>query len=177
MKKHRTTKPRPRRAHRPPRRQKQTRQTQKALAGLLGISQQTISKHVRSGKAPPLEDIAAWEEFLAVNGRTGAVPPELQNQITTERHRILKATADKLEDERARRRGSVYDAATVDNFLRDLIGDVFADLRRVFQTELPPVLKGLDESAIAERAVAELQTISDASRTKLINWQKNQRTT
>lgn len=167
---HKPRRPRPKAKPKPAR-------TQKALAQLLDISPQLVNKHVRSGKAPPIDDIAAWEEFLTVNGRAGSMPAELRSQIAKERHRILTATADRLEDERARRRGSVYDAATVDNFLRDLIGDVFADLRRVFQTELPPVLKGLDEAAIAAKAVAELETISEASRNKLIHWQKTQRST
>ena len=39
------------------------------MAAALGISEQLVSYHTTSGDAPPVNDVGAWIEFLAVNGR------------------------------------------------------------------------------------------------------------
>lgn len=155
---------------------KKPKRTQQQLAKLLGVSRQVIGHHVKSGKAPALEDIAAWESHLAVNGRAGSLAPESRDEIAVERRRILKATANRLEDEEAMRRGKFIDYDDVKQFHVRLIGQLFSDLDRVFANELPPALKGLDETAVRTRVLAEIEAIKERLRQFLTAWENERHT-
>lgn len=70
----------------------------------------------------------------------------------------------------------VIDAEKVRAFHGRLIGGLFADLDRVFANELPPALKGLDESAVRTRALAEIESVKNRLRQLLTVWETERHT-
>src|SRR4051812_5918967 len=59
----------------------------------LGVSRQLLSAHRKKSDAPPLGDVAAWEEFLALHGREGSAQPELRKKIAEQRLKLLTSMA------------------------------------------------------------------------------------
>jgi hypothetical protein len=118
------------------------KQTQASLAGLLGVSRQLISCHVKAGGAPPLDDLAGWTAHLAARGRTGSLPPDLRRAIGEQRLAILKATKARLERENAVAARALMPVADAKRQASFACCYFFEELARE-ERELPPRLAGL----------------------------------
>jgi len=134
--------------------------TQSDLARVLGVSRQLISKHAKNKSAPPISDVGAWDAFLAERGRQGSAPPELRQQIAAERLAILKETKRGLQRQNSVADGKMIDRDLVKREVQHVMAFLFSDADRLLLTELPPVLKGLDEIGIRnqlEKAIGEFK--------------------
>lgn len=77
--------------------------------------------------------------------------------------------------ERIRReadQGLVMDSEVVRAFQHHLMGYLFGELDRVFASELPPALKGMDEVGVRVRAQAEIEALKKRLSDTLTAWEK-----
>lgn len=133
--------------------------TQVKLAAILGISKQNLAFHIKGGKAPSIDDIDAWHDFLAEVGREGSAPPDLKRKIAEQRLRLVKENADRAAIENAKRRGETIDKAEMQRFMSELVANCFqAELRRMTQ-EYPAMLKGKTEIEIEQECEKREQEI------------------
>lgn len=137
--------------------------TKAGLAKKLGITPQALNWHLKhSEDVPPIADISGWVEFLAQNGREGSAPADVRRKIAERRFEILEQNlieAKRRNDEAA---GRVLDANQVAAAVRDAVATMFAELERIFLTEQPPAVKGLDEVKIRKKNASyidELKTV------------------
>lgn len=137
--------------------------TKAGLAKQLGITPQALNWHLKhSDGVPRIDDVAGWVEFLAQNGREGSAPEDVRRKIAERRFEILEQDlieAKRKNDEAA---GRVLDANAVASSIRDAVATMFAELERIFLTEQPPAVKGLDEVNIRRKNavyIAELKTV------------------
>jgi hypothetical protein len=137
--------------------------TKSSLADALGISRQALNVHLKSPDAPPVEDLAAWQVYLAAHGRIGSAPAELRHEIAAERLAILKETRAKLARENEVEAGALILAADVILQCNQAGGFFCAELDR-WAREFPPLAAGRDCAQIAqlldiqiERTRAELK--------------------
>lgn len=129
---------------------------QKALAKTLGVKLRALQVHVNSGEGPPLDDVPAWLEFLASVGRQGTAPPDIRRETADARRRLVEAQAKKVERENLEATGKLVPVEDIESGLRSVMAEVFVVLERVFCSELPPVLVGLDEVAVREKCRREI---------------------
>ena len=145
--------------------------TQASLARALCVSRQTVAAQVKRGGSPPLNDLAAWTEHLAIHGRTGSLPDDLRRAIGKERLGILKETRSRLARDNALAAGRVIDAEAVAKFHGRLMGFLFSELDRTFASELPPALAGLDAVAVSVRARRGISALKGSLREMLAAWE------
>lgn len=133
--------------------------TQSKLAAILGVSRQLIAVHRKRHKAPPLEDIEGWIDYLAAHGRSGSAPPEERKLIAKARLRVINAQGDRLEMENEAKRGNMMPVADVTRFAQELVGNIlFAELDRI-AFEAPVSLKGKSEVEIHEEISRQIKVI------------------
>jgi phage terminase Nu1 subunit (DNA packaging protein) len=146
--------------------------TQAKLAGILGVSRQVIAHHQRSGKAPKLDDVEGWIEFIAATGREGTLPKELRKEIAKQRLRLIREQADRLQLENEVRRGSVVEFKAVHQFIRDLVSNCFfGELERI-ACEFPSAFKGRTEVEIHAECLRQIESIKKALEKKLAAMEK-----
>lgn len=126
-----------------------TKMTQSKLAEIVGVSRQLVAFHVKTGKAPKLDDIDGWLEHLAAVGKDGSLPPELRKKIAQQRYRLLKANADKAEMEHMLRRKEAVEFEFVEQFIGHMVDVFFAEIERM-RHEFPVALKGRTEVEISK---------------------------
>jgi hypothetical protein len=149
--------------------------TQSELARQLGITRQLVAHHVKSGKAPELDDIDAWMEYLAANGREGSMPPELRKKVATARLRLINAQTDRVQMENREKRREMIEFAFVDKFLKHLTGGIFfSELSRML-SEFPTSLKGKTEVEIEAECAKQEEMIQNAVRAGLEVWRRKEK--
>lgn len=134
---------------------------------LTGISRQTLTSYRKDG-CPAFRpngevDLLTLEVWLAEHGKeAGRIPTDLQRA----RIRLLDAQSVRVEHQNQLRAGRMVDVEDVTHGLQRAMAIVFGDLERIFLSELPPALKGLDEAAIAQRCRREIDRLKDGLRTR-----------
>jgi len=83
------------------------------------------------------------------------------------RLRLLTARTLEIEANNARRAGLVVERDAVQSTNNEVVAMIGAELDRLFLTELPPALKGLDEQSIKERCKEAIASFWSAVRRKL----------
>ena len=135
------------------------------LADILGVTRQSINAWKKRKDAPKpsangTHDVAVWREYLKRNGLKGgevAIPAgELEASLKARR---LLADIENREFSLGVRRGEFIAVAEVRQTWTELVARATAILRKKFEQELPPILIGLDATAIqqeASRAIDEV---------------------
>jgi hypothetical protein len=80
---------------------------------------------------------------------------------------LRKMQAQREKIRLARDEGTVVERSEVVEAIVGSMATFFGELTRVFTRELPPALKGLDESRIAERNHVEIERVKDTVRSRL----------
>lgn len=149
--------------------------TQSQLAATLGISRQLLAYHLKSRKAPPLDDTSAWIEFLSANGRNeGSMPKEVRKHIARERLRLIKAQADRVELENKVRRNEMIEAIKAASFIKYMVAGIFFSELDRLASEFPAALKGKDEIAIHEECERQIEFIKGNLRSQMESWVQKQ---
>ena len=123
------------------------------LAAVLGVSRQSLNQWKKRKDAPKpaangLHEVAQWREFMKrhdLKGSTAVVDEE-----TALRARKLLAEVEERELKVAVRKGQYVSIEEVRLEWTSLVGKATALLRNKFENELPPILSGLDATAIQE---------------------------
>jgi len=123
------------------------------LASVLGVSRQSLNQWKKRKDAPKpaangLHEVAQWREFMKrhdLKGFTAVVDEE-----TALRARKLLAEVEERELKVAVRKGQYVSIEEVRLEWTSLVGKATALLRNKFENELPPILSGLDATAIQE---------------------------
>ena len=123
------------------------------LAAVLGVSRQSLNQWKKRKDAPKpaangLHEVAQWREFMKrhdLKGSTAVVDEE-----TALRARKLLAEVEEREIKVAVRKGQYVSIEEVRLEWTSLVGKATALLRNKFENELPPILSGLDATAIQE---------------------------
>jgi transcriptional regulator with XRE-family HTH domain len=123
------------------------------LAAVLGVSRQSLNQWKKRKDAPKpaangLHEVAQWREFMKrhdLKGSTAVVDEE-----TALRARKLLAEVEERELKVAVRKGQYVSIEEVRMEWTSLVGKATALLRNKFENELPPILSGLDATAIQE---------------------------
>lgn len=143
---------------------------QSRLAEVLGVSRQLIAHHVKSGKAPAVEDVDGWFEFLAATGRHGSLPSDARKEIGQARLRLIKAQADRVEIENMARRKEMMPFNKVEIFFQKFcVVGFWAELNRL-KEEFPPNLKGKSEIEIYEECDKQIEQIKANLQNRLSIW-------
>ena len=134
------------------------------MANKLGVSRQLLAAHTKKPDAPKLDDVAAWETYLAMHGREGSAPPELRRKIAEQRLRLLTTLAEREAIKLARERDETLTKGDVGFAISRGMALFFSALDRLVHCEAPPNLKGKTEREIetfladyAERMKRELR--------------------
>ena len=149
---------------RPPKIQPSTIQSMKnpQLATKYGVSIRTITSWRRRGA--PLESSSKMKAWLAerniVNPRTKTTEPTSASASGAEaRRRYYLAQAKRQELFLARDKGRLMDAGVVQDGISKAMATLFAELDRVFATDLPCVLKGLAEGEIRIKCIEHIERL------------------
>jgi hypothetical protein len=142
--------------------------TKSALADALGISRQALNVHLKSPDAPPVDDLDAWQIWLAAHGRIGTAPEDLRRAIAEKRLAIMEETRVKQSRENDIEAGKLIPFAHVVRQACEAGGFFMSEVER-WARELPPMLAGKSCAEIAqvmdaqiERTRAELKAKLDA---------------
>ena len=135
------------------------------LAEFLGATRQSITTWKKRKDAPQaaangLHDVAAWREFMKRHDLKGAEPGT--DFDTALRARKLLAEVEERELKVAVRKGLYVTVEEVRRTWTTQIGRATALLRNKFESELPPILSGLDATGIQEecrKAIDEVLTL------------------
>ncbi len=136
------------------------------LAKILGVTRRTLQNWRKRPDAPKpmangFHDVQAWREFMARNDLHGE--PVATDAETALRARKLLADVEERELRLAVRKREYVPLEEVRETWTKLIGGgAKALLRNKFEMELPPILSGLDATAIQEecrKAIDEVLTI------------------
>ena len=125
--------------------------TKVELADLLGVSRRTLSTWQRRKGAPkPLSNgmwsVADWREFVRVHGLKGSTKPAVNEEAL--KARKLLAEVEERELRIAIKKGEYVPLHKVREEWIGLVSQATAILRAKFESELPPVLSGLDATGI-----------------------------
>lgn len=157
---------------------KQKKVTQSDLAKQLGISRQLVAHHQKTGKAPALDDLSGWVAYLAACGREGSVPKQYREEVAKQKVRILTATADKLEFEKAEKRKMLLERGNVFRFLNRLMNELFFGELERLKTEFASSLVGKDAAGISMAVDAQIDVVRERLAKGLENWEaQNSETT
>ena len=139
------------------------------LAGILGISRQSITTWKKRKDAPKpaangLHDVAEWRGFMKSHNLKGTEAlaqdaTELSNSLKA---RKLLAEVEEREFRLKVRQGDYFEVEEVRTVWTELIAKATAMLRKKFEQELPPVLTGLSAIEIQDenrRAIDEVLTM------------------
>ncbi len=135
------------------------------LADILGVTRQSITAWRKRKDAPQpaangLHDVAVWREFMKRHDLKGATLAA--DEETVLRARKLLAEVEERELKVAVRKGLYVTIEEVRHTWTTQIGRATALLRNKFESELPPILSGLDATGIQEecrKAIDEVLTI------------------
>ena len=135
------------------------------LADILGVTRQSITSWRKRKDAPEaaangLHDVAAWREFMKRHDLKGSTP--VADEETALRARKLLAEVEERELKVAVRKGLYVSVEQVRQEWTMLVGRAKALLRNKFESELPPILSGLDATGIQEenrKAIDEVLAI------------------
>ena len=135
------------------------------LAEILGVSRQAINGWRKRKDAPQpapngLHDVGEWREFMKRHDLKGATAAT--DEETALRARKLLAEVEERELKVAVRKGLYVTVEEVRRTWTTQVGRATALLRNKFESELPPILSGLDATGIQEecrRAIDEVLTI------------------
>ena len=129
------------------------------LAAILGITRQSINTWKKRKDAPKpasngLHDVAAWREFMRRNDLKGGEPltPDAADIETSLKARKLLAEVEERELRLGIKRGDFVAVEEVRQAWTELVAQATSMLRKKFEQELPPILSGLDATAIQEEA-------------------------
>ena len=135
------------------------------LADILGVTRQSITTWKKRKDAPTpaangLHDVAAWRDFMKQHDLKGGTPTtDLETAL---RARKLLAEVEERELKVAVRKGLYVTVEDVRRTWTTQVGRATALLRNKFESELPPILSGLDATGIQEecrKAIDEVLTI------------------
>jgi hypothetical protein len=135
------------------------------LAGILGVTRRTIQNWRKRPTAPKpaangFHDVAAWREFMTRHDLKGDAPAT--DEETALRARKLLAEVEERELRLAVKKGDYVSIEEVRQTWTRLVGRAKELLRNKFENELPPILSGLDATAIQEesrRAIDEVLSV------------------
>jgi hypothetical protein len=121
------------------------------LASLLGVSRRTITAWQKlDGSPKPLSNgmwpVADWREFVRVRGLKGT-KPALGNEEALKARKLL-AEVEERELRIAIKKGEFVRIDQVRTEWIGLVAQATAILRAKFESELPPILSGLDATGI-----------------------------
>ena len=135
------------------------------LARILGISRRTMNRWRRLPGAPPpgpngLQEVKPWREFMERNNLKGDAPKTpLEESLKA---RKMLAEVEEKELRLAVKKREYVALSEVRETWTKLISRAKDLLRNKFEMELPPILSGLDATAIQEecrKAIDEVLTI------------------
>ena len=123
------------------------------LAAVLGVSRQSLNQWKKRKDAPKpaangLHEVAQWREFMKRHDLKGSTT--VVDEETALRARKLLAEVEERELKVAVRKGQYVSIEEVRVEWTSLVGKATALLRNKFENELPPILSGLDATAIQE---------------------------
>lgn len=123
------------------------------LASVLGVSRQSLNQWKKRKDAPKpaangLHEVAQWREFMKRHDLKGS--STVVDEETALRARKLLAEVEERELKVAVRKGQYVSIEAVRLEWTSLVGKATALLRNKFENELPPILSGLDATAIQE---------------------------
>jgi phage terminase Nu1 subunit (DNA packaging protein) len=135
------------------------------LAGILGVTRRTIQNWRKRPTAPKsaangFHDVAAWREFMTRHDLKGDAPAA--DEETALRARKLLAEVEERELRLAVKKGDYVSIEEVRQTWTRLVGRAKELLRNKFENDLPPILSGLDATAIQEesrRAIDEVLSV------------------
>jgi len=126
------------------------------LARRLGVRANSLGVHIRSGLGPPIGDVEAWVEFLAIHGRQGTMPEDARKDMAETRRRLVEAQALKIERENKVADGLLVPVDEVEQGLKEVMAEMFSTLERIWCSEMPPLLSGLNEVEIRGKCQKEI---------------------
>jgi hypothetical protein len=120
---------------------------------VLGVSRQSLNQWKKRKDAPKpaancLHEVAQWREFMKRHDLKGSTT--VVDEETALRARKLLAEVEERELKVAVRKGQYVSIEEVRLEWTSLVGKATALLRNKFENELPPILSGLDATAIQE---------------------------
>jgi transcriptional regulator with XRE-family HTH domain len=123
------------------------------LATVLGVSRQSLNQWKKRKDTPKpaangLHEVAQWREFMKRHDLKGSTT--VVDEETALRARKLLAEVEERELKVAVRKGQYVSIEEVRLEWTSLVGKATALLRNKFENELPPILSGLDATAIQE---------------------------
>ena len=135
------------------------------LADVLGVTRQSLNKWRKMKDAPQsapngLHTVADWRDFMIKHDLKGA--QSSTDEETALRARKLLAEVEERELKVAVRKGLYVTIEEVRHTWTTQIGRATALLRNKFESELPPILSGLDATGIQEecrKAIDEVLTV------------------
>ena len=138
------------------------------LAVVLGVSRQSLNQWKKRKDAPMpaangLHEVAQWREFMKRHDLKGS--STVVDEETALRARKLLAEVEERELKVAVRKGQYVSIEEVRLEWTSLVGKATALLRNKFENELPPILSGLDATAIQEecrKAIDEVLSVLHA---------------
>jgi hypothetical protein len=139
------------------------------LAKLLGVTRRALQNWRKRKDSPQpaangFHEVAAWREFMQRHGLEGE--PAAADEETALRARKLLAEVEERELRLAVKKGEYVALEEVRSVWTEQVARAKELLRHKFEMELPPVLSGLDATAIQEecgKALDEVFTILHAS--------------
>ena len=135
------------------------------LARILGVSRSSINRWRKLKDAPKpdssgFHDVTQWREFMRRHELRGE--PAVTDEETALRARKLLAEVEERELRLAVKKGDYVSIEEVRQTWTRLVGRAKELLRNKFENELPPILSGLDATAIQEesrRAIDEVLSV------------------
>ncbi|MDP0498691.1 MAG: hypothetical protein Q7P63_01205 [Verrucomicrobiota bacterium JB022] len=138
------------------------------LAEALGVNRRTITNWRKLKGAPKTatngqHDVAAWREFVRTKGLKGK---EAASDVDALKRRRMEIDVEEREFRLSVRRGQYVAIDEVRQIWTTEVNKAIALLRQKFESELPPVLSGMDAVAIRQecaRAIDEVcETLNEA---------------
>jgi DNA-binding transcriptional MerR regulator len=135
------------------------------LAKILGVTRRTLQNWRKRRDAPPpaangFHEVSAWREFMHRHDLKGDVVAT--DEETALRARKLLAEVEERELRLAVKKREYVSLEEVRQTWTRLVGRAKELLRNKFENELPPILSGLDATAIQEesrRAIDEVLAV------------------
>jgi transposase-like protein len=124
------------------------------LASILGVTRQAIGQWRRRADAPQaaangLHEVEAWREFMRRHQLKGSEPPITDEETSLKARKLLAEVEDR--ELRVAVRKELY--VPIDLVKREWttrVGRAVALLRNKLESELPPILSGLDATGIQD---------------------------
>ena len=134
------------------------------LADVLGVTRQSLNKWRKMKDAPQsapngLHTVADWRDFMIKHDLKGA--QSSTDEETALRARKLLAEVEERELKVAVRKGLYVTLEEVRHTWTTQIGRATALLRNKFESELPPILSGLDATGIQEECRKAIDEVLD----------------